>query len=72
MNFPSICSNFPAAPTYGVYISLDAIFLDRSLVKFLLAKLNSSLGKLYGRYHDLVDHYGISVSQITTDMFHLS
>jgi len=22
--------------------------------------------------HDLVDHYGISVSQMTTDMFHLS
>jgi hypothetical protein len=26
----------------------------------------------YCRHHDLVDRYGISVSQITTDMFHLS
>jgi len=26
----------------------------------------------YGRHHDLVNHYGISVSQMTTDMFHLS
>jgi hypothetical protein len=25
-----------------------------------------------GRHHDLVDRYGISVSQMTTDMFHLS
>jgi hypothetical protein len=37
-----------------------------------LVKLKSSLRKLYGRHHDLVDRYGISVSQITTDMFHLS
>jgi hypothetical protein len=27
---------------------------------------------MYGRHHALVDRYGISVSQITTDMFHLS
>jgi hypothetical protein len=26
----------------------------------------------YGRHDDLVDRYGISVSQMTTDMFHLS
>ena len=32
----------------------------------------SSLRKCYGRKHDLVDRYGISVSQMTTDMFHLS
>ena len=28
--------------------------------------------KFYGRHHDLVDRYGISVSQMTMDMFHLS
>jgi hypothetical protein len=28
--------------------------------------------KAYGRHHDLVDRYGISVSQMTTDMFLLS
>jgi len=33
-----------------------------------LIKLKSSLPT----FHDLVDHYGISVSQMTTDMFHLS
>ena len=31
-----------------------------------------SFGKFYGRNHDLVDSYRISVSQMTTDMFHLS
>jgi hypothetical protein len=35
-----------------------------------LVKLKSSL--FYGRHHDLVDRYGISVSQMTTGMFHLS
>jgi len=36
-----------------------------------LVKLKSSLRTFYGR-HDLVNRYGISVSQMTTDMFHLS
>ena len=39
---------------------------------FLLVKMKSSLRKFYGRHHDLVDRHGISVSQMTTDMFHLS
>ncbi len=39
---------------------------------FLLVKLNSSLLMVYARHHDLVDRYGISVSQMTTEMFHLS
>jgi hypothetical protein len=39
---------------------------------FLLVNLKSSLRKLYGRHHDLVDRYGIPVSQMTTDMFHSS
>ena len=55
-------------------------FLDRGLLLtrkllnqgFLLVKLKSSLRKFYGRHHDLVDCYGIFVSQMTTDMFHLS
>jgi len=55
-------------------------FLDRGLLLtrkllnqgFLLVKIKSSLRKLYGRHHDLVNCYGIAVSQMTTDMFHLS
>ena len=50
-------------------------FLDRGLLLtrkllnqvFLLVKLKSSLRKFYGRHHDLVNRYGISVSQMTTD-----
>jgi hypothetical protein len=50
------------------------LLLTRKLLNqgFPLFKLKSSLRKIYGRQHDLVDRYGISVSQITTDMFHLS
>jgi hypothetical protein len=46
--------------------------LNMSNQGFLLVKLKSSLRKFYGRHHDLVDRYGIYVSQMTTDMFHLS
>jgi hypothetical protein len=55
-------------------------FLDRGLLLtrkllnqgFLLVKLESSLRKFYGRHHNLIDRYGLSVTQLTTDMFHLS
>ena len=55
-------------------------FLDRGLLLtrkllnqgFLLVKLKSSHRKFYDHHHDLVDRYGIPVSQLTTDMFHLS
>ena len=88
VNFPFICSNIPAAPAYGVYISQliryssacssYQDFLDRGLMLtgkllnqgFLLVKLKSSLRTFYGRHHDMVDRYGISVSQMTTDIFH--
>jgi hypothetical protein len=45
------------------------LLLARKLLNqgFLLVKLKLSLRKFYGRYHDLVDLYGISVSQTTTD-----
>jgi hypothetical protein len=39
---------------------------------FLLVKWKSSLRKFYGRHHDLIDRYGISVSQVTKNMFQLS
>ena len=84
VNFPYICSNIPAAPTYGVYLSQMIRysracgsyqdFLDRGLLLtrklliqgFLLVKLKSWLRKYYG---ELVNRYGISVSQMTTVMF---
>jgi hypothetical protein len=36
---------------------------------FLLARLKSSLRQFYGRHHDLVNRYEISVSQMTTGIF---
>jgi hypothetical protein len=39
---------------------------------FLMVKLKSSLGKFYGQQHDLVSRKQLYVSQMTTDMFHLS
>jgi len=48
-------------------------YLTRKLLNqgFLLFKLKSSLRKFPVATNDLVDRYGISASQITTDMFHL-
>jgi hypothetical protein len=54
--------------------------LDRGLLltgkilnqRFLLVKLKSSLQKSYGRHHDFVNCYGISVSYMITEMFRLS
>ena len=44
------------------------LLLTRNLLNqgFLLVKLKSSFRKFYDRQHDLVDRYGISVSQMTT------
>jgi hypothetical protein len=61
---------------YGSYQD----FLDRGLLLtrkllnqwFLSVKLMPSLRKFYGGHHDLIDRYGISVSQMTTDMLLLS
>ena len=51
------------------------LLLTRNLLNhgFLWVKLKSSLRTCYGRHYDLVDRYGISVSQMTMDrLFHLS
>jgi hypothetical protein len=50
------------------------LLLTRELLNpgLLLVKIKTSLRKSYGRHHGLVDRYGISVSEMTTDMFHLS
>ena len=87
-NFPIVnCPAAPACGVYisqlirysracGYYQD----FLDRGLLLtrkllnqgFLLVKLKSSLRKFNSLHHDLVDRYGISALQMTTDMFHLS
>ena len=79
VDFPLIYSNIPATPAYGVYIYIadipDLDFLDRVLLlarkllnqRFIVIKLKSSLRKFYCPHHDLVNRYGISVSQMATD-----
>ena len=59
---------------YEVFFLHRELFLTRKLLSqgFSLVKLKSSLRKYYGRHHDLVDRYGIYVSLMITDMFHLS
>ena len=61
---------------YGSYQDFlgRGLLLTRKLLTqgFLLVKLKSSLRKFYGRHHDLFDRYGISVSQMISDMFHVS
>ena len=67
IRYSRACGSYQDFPDRG-------LLLTRKLLNqgFLLVKLMSSLRKFYGRHHDLVDHYGISVSQMTTDMVHLS
>jgi hypothetical protein len=62
-----------ACGSYQDFLDIG-LLLTRKLLNqgFPLVKLKSSLRKIYGRHYDLVDRYGISVSQMTTDMFHLS
>ena len=84
VNFPFICSTIPAAPAYGVYISLliryyracgfYQDFLDRGLL--LTRKLLNQgflLVKLKLPLQKFYGrhHYGVSVSQMTTYMFQL-
>ena len=66
MRFARACSSY--------YDFFDIGLQIRRLLNqgFLLVKLTSSLRNIYGRHHDLVDHIEIFVSQLTTDMFHLS
>jgi len=50
------------------------LLLTRKLLRqgFLAIILKSSLRKFYGRHHELVDRYEVSVSQMTQDLFSLS
>jgi hypothetical protein len=64
---------FRACGSYQDFLE-SGLLLTRKLLNqwSLLVKFKSSLRKFYGRHYDLVDRYDISVSQMTTDMFHLS
>ena len=83
VNLRYVSSNIPASPAYGVFISQLIhysrvctqynAFLDRDqlLTQKLLnhdAPRLNSLQKLYGRHHNLVDRYEISISQMTMNL----
>ena len=85
VNFPLISSNMQTSPAYGVYISQILRYSmacaqysncrGRSkLIKqgYVASRLKSSLQKLYGRHHELVDHYEISISPMTMNLFLLT
>ena len=50
-----------------------AQLLTQELLKqdYVAPRLKSSLQKLYGRHHNVVDHYEMSISQITMDLYFL-
>jgi hypothetical protein len=50
----------------------DAANNEATEPRVILVELFSTFRKRYGRHHDLVNRYGISVSQMTSDVFHLS
>ena len=80
VNFPFICSNIPAAPAYEVciyqlipYSRAYGSYQDFLDLWLLLTRTLLNHGfLLVPRHHDVVDRYGITVSQMTSGMFHLS
>ena len=69
-----LCSRYSrACASYQDFLDIG-LLLKMNLLnhRFILTKLKSSLRKFCGHHHDLVDRYGTSVSQMTTEMFHLS
>ena len=51
-----------------------ALLLKKKLTKqgYVATRLRSSLQKFYGRHHELVDKYGVTISVMRTDLFSLS
>ena len=87
VNFPFLCNNIPASPAYGVYVIRYATacsnytdFVDRGIILsrklplqgYESIKLKSTLKKFYGRHHELVDRYNVSVSTIMSDLLPVS
>ena len=56
--FPAVCDFFPVQS-----VSLEYNFL---------ISLKSSQQKFYGRHHELVDRYGVSICAMKTDVFNVS
>ena len=80
VNFPFISSNIPASLVYSTRYSRNCVqysdFQDRTQLLtqeklkqgYVAPRLKSSLQKFYSSHHNLVDHYKISISQMTMDL----
>jgi len=60
----------PHNNVFSDIITNNQLLLTQKLLKqgYVASTLKSSLQKLYGRHHNLVDRYGISISQKTMDL----
>ena len=63
--FPNMCSNIPASPAYGVYISqLIRYAMEQGYEKIRLIR---SLKKFIFQYQYLVEIYSVSAEKIISD-----
>jgi hypothetical protein len=74
--FEVMTSTLPKGNLGSVASLLAAAFYqgnpDRNHKLWNIVSSERYIEKKFGRHHDLVDHYEMSVSQMTMDMFHLS
>jgi len=57
--------------SYRNFIERQSLLIGITLNRvFRMSELTSTLRLFYGRHHNLINRYGISMSQMTTDMFH--
>jgi hypothetical protein len=86
INFPYLCSNIPASPAYGVYISqliryaracsthhqsLGSLLTKELMSQgFRMSRLQAVVRKFYGRYNGLIYPYSLSLGRMLSDMFH--
>ena len=61
IRYSRVCGSYQDFRDIGLFLTRKLLYQE-----FLLVKLRTSSRKCYGRHHDLVVRYGISVSQMTT------
>jgi len=55
---------------YSYFLDITQLLTKELLMQgYVTLRLKSSLHKFYGRHHDLVDRYEISISQMTMNRF---
>ena len=65
------CDGTVLLDEYPVHVVDIVLIVHCIFYLHLLVKMKSSNSNFYGRYHDLIDRYGLSVSQMTTDIFRM-